>query len=45
MGHGPFDLDAWSNGSCFDEIAVAFYDQPASVDVSCVRRTRPPPFK
>jgi pimeloyl-ACP methyl ester carboxylesterase len=45
MGHGPFDLDAWENGSCFDEIALAFYDQPASLDVSCVRGMRPPPFK
>lgn len=21
MGHGPFDLDAWTNGTCFDKIA------------------------
>jgi pimeloyl-ACP methyl ester carboxylesterase len=45
MGHGPFDLDLWTNGSCFDDIAVAFYDHPATVDVSCVRRMRPPEFK
>lgn len=45
MGHGPFDLDLWSDGSCFDDIAVAFYDHPATVDFSCVKRMRPPEFK
>jgi TAP-like protein len=43
FGHGPFDLDAWKNGSCFDEITTGFYRD--ALDVSCVRSMQPPPFK
>ena len=45
FGHGPFDLDKWSEGACFDEMTVAFYRQAASIDASCVKRMRPPAFK
>jgi len=45
LGHGPFDLDVWTDGSCFDDIAMAFYDHPSSVDLSCIKRMRPPEFK
>lgn len=45
LGHGPFDLDVWTEGACFDEITVAFYRQGAPVDASCVKRMRPPAFK
>lgn len=45
MGHGPFDLDRWTEGDCFDRIAAAFLANPAHVDTSCVARMRPPPFK
>jgi len=43
MGHGPFDLDAWKNGGCFDDLAMAFFRNPAAFDDSCVRTMRPPP--
>lgn len=45
LGHGPFDLDAWTNGSCFDEIAVHFYDRGGAVDTSCLKDMRPPEFQ
>lgn len=45
MGHAPFDLDAWANGSCLDEIMAGFYRNPAALDVSCLRTMRPPAFR
>ncbi len=44
FGHGPFDLDAWSDGGCFDTIAATFLDRGV-VDVSCLKRMRPPGFE
>ncbi|HSP17148.1 MAG TPA: alpha/beta fold hydrolase [Thermoanaerobaculia bacterium] len=43
LGHGPFDLDAWTNGACFDEIAAGFFRD--GLDTSCLKRMQPPPFK
>ena len=45
FGHAPFDLDAWKNGDCLDVVMTSFYANPASVDTSCFRSMRPPPFK
>jgi pimeloyl-ACP methyl ester carboxylesterase len=45
MGHGPFDLDRWTEGDCFDRIAAAFLANPAHVDTACVARMRPPSFR
>ena len=44
LGHGPFDLDEWKHGECFDDIMVAFYADP-HFDASCVQRMRPPGFR
>jgi hypothetical protein len=45
MSHGPYDLDRWTAGECFDQIASRFLTNPARVDTSCVARMRPPAFK
>jgi pimeloyl-ACP methyl ester carboxylesterase len=44
MGHGPFDLDRWNEGDCFDHLAVRFLADPAHLDTSCVARMHPPGF-
>lgn len=45
LGHGPFDLGAWTEGDCFDRLAAHFYDDPAHPDAACVAHMKPPPFK
>jgi len=46
MSHGPYDLDRWTEGACFDQIASSFLTNPAAqVNTSCVARMRPPAFK
>jgi pimeloyl-ACP methyl ester carboxylesterase len=45
MGHGPFDLDRWTEGGCFDRIATGFLANPAHTDSSCVATMRPPAFR
>jgi pimeloyl-ACP methyl ester carboxylesterase len=45
LGHGPFDLDAWTNGACFDDVTQRFYVDGAAVDMSCFKGMRPPAFK
>lgn len=45
MGHGPFDLDAWTNGACLDRMAADFLDNPLKLDVSCLKQMKPPPFR
>jgi pimeloyl-ACP methyl ester carboxylesterase len=44
MGHGPFDLDRWKHGECFDEIASKFL-AGGSPDMSCLKQMRPPAFE
>jgi pimeloyl-ACP methyl ester carboxylesterase len=46
MGHGPFDLDAWSGGECFNRVVLEFLDRgdPKGLDTSCVAGMTPPPF-
>ncbi len=46
LAHGPFDLDAWQGGDCFDRLAISFYDapSPAALDAGCVAHMVPPPF-
>lgn len=45
LGHGPFDLEAWTNGDCFDSIIVSFYGSANSPDLSCLKAMRPPKFR
>ena len=45
MGHGPFDLDEWTGGDCFDRVAARFLEDPRTVNASCIADMRPPPFK
>jgi pimeloyl-ACP methyl ester carboxylesterase len=45
LGHGPFDLDRWTEGDCIDRMAAAFLDDPRRLDTSCIGRMRPPAFK
>jgi pimeloyl-ACP methyl ester carboxylesterase len=46
LGHGPWDLEMWINGDCFDRIALDFYATPVphAVDASCVGTMAPPSF-
>jgi len=43
MGHGPFDLDQWTHGECFDEIAASFY--AGTLETSCLKLMKPPAFQ
>jgi hypothetical protein len=45
MGHGPFDLDRWTEGGCLDRIAIGFFADPAHPNSSCVAGMRPPDFR
>jgi pimeloyl-ACP methyl ester carboxylesterase len=45
LGHGPFDLGAWTEGDCFDRVATQFFEDPAQFDAACVAQMKPPPFK
>jgi pimeloyl-ACP methyl ester carboxylesterase len=45
LGHGPFDLDRWHDGECFDRVAASFLRDPTRVDSACVAGTRPPAFE
>jgi pimeloyl-ACP methyl ester carboxylesterase len=44
LGHGPFDLDAWTGGDCYDRIAGRFLNE-GIVDESCVKEMRGPAFR
>ncbi|HKO14495.1 MAG TPA: alpha/beta fold hydrolase [Acidobacteriaceae bacterium] len=44
LGHGPFDLDLWSGGDCYDTMTVKFLEDGV-VDASCVRKMRAPAFR
>jgi pimeloyl-ACP methyl ester carboxylesterase len=44
LGHAPFDLDVWSEGGCYDMVTTKFLDEGV-IDVSCVKKMYPPPFK
>jgi hypothetical protein len=44
LGHGPFDLDRWKEGDCFDGLSVAFFENPSHFDAGCVAGMAPPPF-
>lgn len=44
LGHGPFDLDLWSGGDCYDKMTVKFLEDGV-VDASCVRKMRAPAFR
>jgi pimeloyl-ACP methyl ester carboxylesterase len=45
LGHGPFDLDAWEHGACYDDVAAAFFRDGIKVDASCIRQMHPPAFE
>ncbi len=44
LGHGPFDLDQWTEGDCLDRVASRFLDD-RTVNASCIAGMRPPSFK
>jgi pimeloyl-ACP methyl ester carboxylesterase len=44
LGHGPFDLDAWKQGGCYDAMAAKFLAS-GIVDNSCVNKMHPPDFR
>jgi pimeloyl-ACP methyl ester carboxylesterase len=44
LGHGPFDLDKWEHGECWDSIAARFLDN-GRVEEGCAKGMRPPAFE
>lgn len=46
LGHGPFDLEMWTNGDCFNRLTLDFYANPVpeALETSCVPTMAPPPF-
>jgi pimeloyl-ACP methyl ester carboxylesterase len=44
MGHAPFDLDLWTGGECYDNVAAKFLAEGV-VDDSCLKKMRPPAFR
>jgi pimeloyl-ACP methyl ester carboxylesterase len=44
LGHGPFDLDQWEHGECYDVIAARFLDT-GRVENGCIKTMRPPAFQ
>ena len=45
LGHGPFDLGAWTEGDCFNRLAAHFFEDPGHPDAACVAHMTPPLFK
>lgn len=43
LGHGPFDLDQWQHGECYDTIAARFLAS-GRVEDGCAKEMKPPPF-
>ena len=44
LGHGPFDLDAWAAGDCYDWIAARFLEN-GIIEDSCVKKMHAPAFR
>ena len=44
LGHGPFDLDQWEHGECYDAIAARFLASDR-VDDECMKGMHPPAFQ
>jgi pimeloyl-ACP methyl ester carboxylesterase len=44
LGHGPFDLDQWEHGECWDAIAARFLAS-GRVDDECMKGMKPPAFQ
>jgi pimeloyl-ACP methyl ester carboxylesterase len=44
LGHGPFDLDKWEHGECWDGMAAGFLET-GRVHDACVKAMRPPGFE
>jgi pimeloyl-ACP methyl ester carboxylesterase len=44
LAHGPFDLDQWEHGECYDAIAARFLDS-GRVEAGCIKAMRPPAFQ
>ncbi len=44
LGHGPFDLELWKGGGCYDAMAAKFLDS-GIVDNSCVNKMHVPDFR
>ncbi|HEX3108883.1 MAG TPA: alpha/beta fold hydrolase [Thermoanaerobaculia bacterium] len=44
LGHGPFDLDQWKHGECWDAIAAKFL-ATGRVEDGCMKGMKPPAFQ
>ena len=44
LGHGPFDLEEWTGGECYDRIATKFLDDGITDD-SCLKKMHAPAFR
>jgi pimeloyl-ACP methyl ester carboxylesterase len=44
LAHGPFDLDEWQHGECYDAIAAGFL-ATGRIDDACLKVMKPPPFE
>jgi pimeloyl-ACP methyl ester carboxylesterase len=44
LGHGPFDLDQWEHGECWDDIAAKFLAS-GRVEGGCMKGMKPPAFQ
>ncbi|HEV8431797.1 MAG TPA: alpha/beta fold hydrolase [Thermoanaerobaculia bacterium] len=44
LGHGPFDLDQWQHGECWDAIAAKFLAS-GRIDDECMKGMKPPDFQ
>jgi len=44
LGHGPFDLDLWTGGDCYDTITAKFLNE-GTVDDFCLKTMRAPAFR
>jgi len=44
LGHGPFDLDVWTGGDCYDRITGRFLNE-GIIDESCLKKMHAPVFR
>jgi pimeloyl-ACP methyl ester carboxylesterase len=44
LGHGPFDLDAWTGGDCYDQITARFLSD-GTTEEACLKHMHPPAFR
>lgn len=44
LSHGPFDLDAWKGGGCYDRISAKFLEE-GLIEDSCLKQMHAPSFR